>query len=33
MERGNRRKKMPTVMTRNCRKSVRVMDHMPPATE
>ena len=30
---GNRMKKMPMVLTRNCTKSVNVIDHMPPSTE
>jgi hypothetical protein len=33
MLRGSRIRKMPTVITQNCRKSVRVMDHMPPRAE
>ncbi len=30
---GSRMKKMPMVLTRNCTKSVKVIDHMPPRTE
>ena len=33
MLKGSRIRKMPTVITQNCRKSVRVMDHMPPRAE